>query len=397
MKPIRVTRNVQIPDPVRIDRYRRAPDLGPKILFFSGGTAWNPASRALKGYTHNSVHLVTPFDSGGSSAALRNAFAMPAIGDMRNRLMALVDESVTGNPAVSKLFFYRFPAAAAQRELVVDLERMLRGAHPMVAAVSEPLQELIRDQLACFRQRMPGDFDLRGASIGNLVLAGGYLKNHRHLDPIVFLFSKLAGVLGTVRTVVNDDLQLSAELDDGRRIVGQHRLTGKEVAPLDSPIRRLFLCRGPDCSQQITCAIGGKNRRLIAGADLICFPPGSFYTSLVANLLPAGVGRAVAQNPCPKLYIPNLGSDPEQLGMTLEQAVTHLLDRLRADVGGEVRDDRLLDFVLMDSRNGRYPSALSHGRMAELGLRIIDVPLVTEQSAPYYDPERLVAAILSLT
>ena len=31
-------------------------------------------SMALPNYTHNSIHLVTPFDSGGSSAKLRQAF-----------------------------------------------------------------------------------------------------------------------------------------------------------------------------------------------------------------------------------------------------------------------------------------------------------------------------------
>ena len=65
------------------------PPLGPRLVFFTGGTALRDLSRQLIHYTHNSVHLVTPFDSGGSSAALRRSFAMPAVGDIRNRLLAL--------------------------------------------------------------------------------------------------------------------------------------------------------------------------------------------------------------------------------------------------------------------------------------------------------------------
>jgi len=79
MSNVYVTRLARIPDPVRVDRYRRAPELGPRILFFSGGTAINTLSRVLKVHTYNSTHMVTPFDSGGSSAALRQAFHMPAI------------------------------------------------------------------------------------------------------------------------------------------------------------------------------------------------------------------------------------------------------------------------------------------------------------------------------
>ena len=92
MAKIRVARTVEIPDALRISRYRKIPDLGPRSLFFSGGSALNGLCKTLKGYTHNSIHLVTPFDSGCSSAEFRRAFDMPSIGDLRSRLMALADE-----------------------------------------------------------------------------------------------------------------------------------------------------------------------------------------------------------------------------------------------------------------------------------------------------------------
>ena len=60
-------RLVALPDPTRVERCARLPELGPKVLFFSGGTALRDVSRRLKRYTHNSIHLITPFDSGGSS------------------------------------------------------------------------------------------------------------------------------------------------------------------------------------------------------------------------------------------------------------------------------------------------------------------------------------------
>jgi hypothetical protein len=80
MNSIRVTRTARLPDPLRISRYRKAPEFGPEILFFSGGSALNDVSRVIKNHTYNSTHLITPFDSGGSSAKLRQAFDMPATG-----------------------------------------------------------------------------------------------------------------------------------------------------------------------------------------------------------------------------------------------------------------------------------------------------------------------------
>jgi len=396
-KPVRITRTVQLPDRVRLSRYRKAPELGPRIVFFSGGTAFTDTSRVLKEYTHNSLHLVTPFDSGGSSATLRQAFSMPSIGDLRSRLVALADENITGHPKVYRLFTYRFPKDQPASELLARLDLMIRGKEPLVAAIANPMRRLIRNQLGYFRKTMPDDFDLRGASTGNLILAGGYLNNHKHLDPIIFLFSKLVNVLGTVRAVVNDDLHLAADLENGSCVTGQQRLTGKEVAPLKSPVSRLFLSSHPDRPVPAKAEIRKKNRRLIQQAELICYPPGSFYSSLIANLLPTGVGSAIAGTDCPKIYIPNLGQDPEQIGMTLDSSVLTLLDYLRADSTDKCPNGKLLNFVLIDSKRGKYQSSLSAPLMQELGIQIVDSRLISKHSAPYYDAELLASALLSLT
>lgn len=397
MNSIRIARTARLPDPLRISRYRKAPELGPEILFFSGGSALNDVSRVLKNYTHNSTHLITPFDSGGSSAKLRQAFNMPAIGDLRSRMVALADESVTGHPEVYQLFTYRLASAESNSVLSKQLDQMIQGKYPMVAAISNPMRRLIRNQLGYFRDSMPDDFDLRGASIGNLILTGGYLNNHRHLDPIVFLFSKLVGVLGTVRPIVNDDFHLAADLQDGSRIIGQHRMTGKEMAPLQSPIKRLYLSERTDKLVPAKSELRKKTRKLISKAELICYPPGSYYSSLIANLLPAGVSAAIAGVDRPKVYVPNLGRDPEQLGMTLEQCIIKLLEYLRRGIAEDCRNEDLLNFILLDSNNGDYRSPFHLSKIEKLGITVIDTRLVTKRSAPHYDPELLVHALLSLT
>ncbi len=396
MASIRVTRSALIPDPFRLSRYQKAPDLGPGVLFFSGGSALNGVSHVLKNYTHNSTHMVTPFDSGGSSAKLRKAFCMPSIGDLRSRQVALANETVTGHPEVYKLFTHRFPIRENNDRLLRQLKSMHKGKHLLINAIPNPMRRLIRNQIGYFLDAKPDNFDLQGASIGNLILAGGYLNNHKHLDPIIFLFTKLLGVQGTVRAIINDDLHLGADLEDGRQIIGQHLLTGKEVAPLDSPIKRLFLSQDDKKFTPVAAQLRKKNRKLIERAELICFPPGSFYTSVIANLLPGGVGSAVAVNEGVKVYIPNLGHDPEQIGMTIDQAALKLIDHLRSDAGATCPTNKLINFILLDSKNGRYHSSLSRTLMNELGVEIIETKLVSKRSAPYYDAKLFVEALLSL-
>lgn len=397
MSKIRVSRSVSIPDDLRISRYQKIPELGPRMLFFSGGSALTEFSRVLKNFTHNSIHLVTPFDSGGSSAKLRDAFNMPAIGDLRSRLMALADETVLGHPEIYELFSYRLPFNQSQQALKARLNNIARGHDPLVDEIANPMRKLICNHLGYFLKSMPATFDLQGASIGNLIITGGYHNNHEELDPIIFLFSKLVNVLGTVRTITNDDYHLTAILDDKRTVKGQHLLTGKEVKPITSAITNLYLTKDLKEIQPVTAKLKKQNRKLIEQADLICYPPGSFYSSLIANLLPSGVGKAIESNDCPKIYIPNMGNDPEQLGMSLAQSITTLLTYLRQDLGEYTPANKLLNFILIDSRNINYPGGIPYDLLKSLEIEIIDIKLMDKHNLNYYDNKRMVNALLSLT
>ena len=391
---VRISRQIKIPDPVRIERYRRLPEFGPKILFFSGGSALKGVSRELMKYTHNSIHLISPFDSGGSSAILRKSLKMPAVGDIRNRLMALADRSVLGNPEIFNLFSYRFPHDALSGDLTDELDRMIKGKHRLVAAISDPMRKIIRNHLFQFREGVPEDFDLRKASIGNLILVGGYLGNHRHLDPVIYIFSRLVQVKGTVRPVISKDLHLAAELEDGSVIVGQHMLTGKETDPLDKRIVDLFLTENIRKPEPVYVKLRKKVTDLIGSAELICFPMGSFFTSIVANLLPGGVGSEIGNNNCPKIFIPNTGYDPELYGLDVADQVEILLRYLRKDCRQENINGDLLNFVVLDRKNGNYDEAELE-RIGRAGIEVIDCPLISGESAPYIDEKLLVPILLS--
>jgi CofD-related protein of GAK system len=393
---MKITREVEIPDPVKLLRYERNPDLGPRILFFSGGTSLRALSAKLINYTHNSVHIITPFDSGGSSRTIRKAFAMPAVGDIRNRLMALADHSIHGNPEIFELFAHRLPHDKGEDELHRELERMARARHPLLSGIPDPMRKIIRHHLYLFQKNMPSGFDLRGANIGNLVLAAGYLENRRHLDPVIFVFSKLVEVRGIVRPVLNRNLHLAATLQSGKRLFGQHNFTGKGKSKIQEKIAELHLVDAKDKPVSGKAAIRDKIKKLIKSADLICYPMGSFYSSLVANLLVPGVGAAISANPCPKVFVPSTGEDPEAFGMDVADQVSALLYYLNKNMEG-VNTEKLLDFVAMDLKNGKYPGGKSAKALKKTGAEIIDYHLVSDKSRPLIDENLLVPLLLSLT
>jgi len=253
-----VRRGVRLPDRLRIARCRKAPEFGPKILFFSGGTALNPLSRALVDYTHNSIHLTTPFDSGGSSGKLRSALNIPGIGDLRSRIMALADQSVRGNAEVCTLFALRLPKEESQDRLRRRVTTLAAGRDELMASIPSPMRQLIQRYLDIFVEAMPEQLDLRGASIGNLVMAGGYINNLENIDSVVFLFSQLVEARGHVTPTVNDNLHLAAELEDGTHVVGQHRLCGKEAPPITSPIARLRIVDSLTDDRTVTPALSQR-------------------------------------------------------------------------------------------------------------------------------------------
>lgn len=285
------------------------PAHGPRILFFTGGTALRTLSVRLRRWTHRSIHLVTTFDSGGSSAALRHALGMPAVGDLRNRILALADTDAAGTRAIHDLLAHRLPADGPPTALRAELDRLVRGAPPPVA---DPAR-------ACLDAVGP-DFDLRHASVGNLLLAGLYLAEGRSLLRAAEALSALVGARGRVYPVSEDDLHLAAELADGRRVVGQHRITGRGdsgASEADPPVSRIFLVRSLDDATPTPASAPPRVLELIAEADLICFPMGSFFTSVLAALLPDGIAAAVAAAPAPKVYVPNPAGDVEERGLTL--------------------------------------------------------------------------------
>ncbi|HEY2301335.1 MAG TPA: gluconeogenesis factor YvcK family protein [Acidimicrobiales bacterium] len=77
---------------------------GPRVVALGGGHGLAASLRAVRRYASNVTAIVSVADDGGSSGRLREAFGIPAPGDVRRCLVALGDpESLWG-----RAFEYRF-------------------------------------------------------------------------------------------------------------------------------------------------------------------------------------------------------------------------------------------------------------------------------------------------
>ncbi|MBQ7738355.1 MAG: GAK system CofD-like protein [Desulfovibrionaceae bacterium] len=371
----------------------------PKLLFFTGGTALRNLSICLAQNSVPSIHLVTMFDSGGSTAELRRSLAIPALGDIRNRMLALADTSIMPKGFLAALS-YRCPTDIDNLTLKSDIKTYATTNHPMWHGIDSDIANHLAFCLDFLLQRLPANFNFQGASLGNLILAGLYLHNNRDFGPTLDYLKRVLGVKGTVLPIVDECLNLGCELSDGSFVVGQHQFKN-----LLLPIRRIFLTvHEPRLATSITkddiChpKISKLASRWFELANLICYPMGSFYSSVVVNLLVRGVAKRIHTAKCPKVFIPNLGFDPELKDLSIDEQVETILNVLRCDdPQAQTRD--LLNYVLIDSCHGDYQGRLTKKtktNLEQMGLTVIDKKLSASPKSSRHDPQKTLEALVFL-
>lgn len=360
-----------------------------KIAFFSGGSALTTVARELAARCEPVSYLITTFDSGGSTQAIRKVFAIPAIGDLRNRLLAAADAKAARTVAFLKSRVGRGKSKTEARE---ELFAAINGADWSVI----PEAAKIRADLDAFLFAMPPEFDPANASLGNLALAGAWLRNGGDLEAALERYRRILHSVASILPITTENLHLGAVLDNGEVILGQHRFNNR----LTGYVARIFLTRQSPWRQgeivETRPEISAGAREALAKAEVVCFPTGSFYSSLLSNLLPGGVGRVIAKSRAPKVFIPNSGLDPEQRDLDIVGQAKKIIDALQADLP-EGEHGKFIDYVLGDSANGDYPGGFGPDvkkMLADLGVKALDAPIVAAPGK--HDPVVLINELESL-
>jgi uncharacterized cofD-like protein len=335
---------------------------GPRIVAVGGGTGLSQLLRGLKEYTSNLTAVVTVADDGGSSGVLREELGIPAVGDIRNCVVALADSE----PLMGRLLQYRFP-----------------GAGPATAAAADPEKPSAADAAA---RPVDGPFaaaevGLGGHAVGNLLLAALVQLEHGDFEQGVREMNRVLAVRGSVVPATGTVLTMHARLADGTEVDGQSRIaktrgvervwvTPADVRPTEDALRS------------------------IAEADVIVLGPGSLYTSLLPALLVPGIREAIEASGALVVFACNVAT---QDGETAGYDLADHLDALAAHGVAH-----LLDVVLA---NNRFDAAVPegwHGQSVRLrwppagqtSARLILDDLVDRTNAHRHDPASLAASIV---
>ena len=220
----------------------------PKIVCLGGGTGTYQVLLGLREYPVDLAAVVTMSDSGGSSGRLRRELGILPPGDARRALLALSGVHLK-KKTLDKLFDFRF-----------------------------------------------NNGELAGHSLGNLLLAA-LMQITGKTDIALSEAAKILEVSGQVLPVTTDETDLVARLEDGTIIRGETNIDVREIKP-EVPIKEVYL------SPQGRIFSGTK--KAILEADLLVFGPGDLYTSLIPNLLVAGINPAIKKSKADLVLIMNL-------------------------------------------------------------------------------------------
>jgi uncharacterized cofD-like protein len=285
------------------------------------------------------VAVVTTADDGGSSGRLRREFGIVPPGDIRNCLTALSDDQ----SLLAALFQFRFEA---------------------------------------------GD-GLRGHALGNLMLAA-LTDVTGDFAQAVDAAARLIGARGRVVPATSDALTLSAELFDGRTVVGETAIVAARCG-----IRRLSLLpAAPRCA--------GAALDAVRNADVVVIGPGSLYTSILPSLLLPELLQAIRLARATRVLVLNLMTEPgETDGFDGPRHCQELKRHL-----GELPFDRVIfntapvpaHLVSSYATRGARPlrvAAADLDAFKDFGLVCLGAPLACEgpSGRVRHHPDRLAAAI----
>ena len=192
-----------------------------KVVVLGGGTGLSTLLRGLKQFPVDITAIVAVSDDGRSTGKLRQEFNVPAVGDIRQVIIALSETE----PLFKKLLNYRFKTNS----------------------------------------------DLNGHALGNLLLTG-LINVSGNLSTSIESLGKILNLKGKVLPLTEDNVILMSKMEDDSIIEGEHNITES-----NKNIKEIFYKEKPKVLDEVIYEI--------EHADLIILSMGSLYTSLLPNLI----------------------------------------------------------------------------------------------------------------
>lgn len=222
-----------------------------KIVAIGGGHGLSTILRGIKDIEDAEVSaIVTVADDGGSTGRLRKRYTIPAMGDIRNVMLALSDS----NPLLHELMNYRFEGE--------------------------------------------DNMDIAGHSMGNLLLTA-FTNMTGSFDEAIKEVSRMLNVEGKIIPSSLESVYLFARMDDDTIVKGEANIPTET-----NKIKKVLYDHDVKANPEAIKAI--------EDADLIIYGIGSLYTSILPNTIIPEIKDALSIAKAKKVYFANAMTQPNE-------------------------------------------------------------------------------------
>lgn len=307
---------------------------GPHVVALGGGSGLSNLLRGLREHTSNLTAVVAVSDDGGSSGRLRQAFDMPAPGDLTDCLAALSDHESQLTP----LLQYRFE----------------RGG------------------------------ELTGHTFGNLLITTLTEVEGDFADALRLL-NRLLNLSGAVYPATHQPVTLEVTKVTGEVVRGESRM--REVG---GAVRSASITpAAPEGLPEVEHAL--------MMADLVVLGPGSLFSSTLPPLLVPSVAAALRASSATLVYVANIMTEAgETNGFDAFDHVRALVDHgcrwpdvvvLNATPVDEARREKYRE-------EGADVADPAVARFQEAGVTVTALPLLSDGAYAQHDSQRLADALV---
>lgn len=379
-----------------------------RLALFCGGRGSSAILRALLERPDVDITLlVNAYDDGRSTGMLRMLLGdLPGPADFRKNLAVLLEER---EPALSRLLEARLEQDAGRREVSAQIAKSSRGD--------------VGDALQLYAEALFDELDNRGKSldaddcaIGNILLAGAFLRNGRDFNRAL---GEVASLLEVPARIVNVDDGASRHLvalkGDGEILCDEASIV---AAQSPAPIADLYLLERPlakgDARALEPESLSSKRATLssmhvgaqaseaaisaLESADVIVYGPGTQFSSLLPSYLVRGIAEAIDRSAAEvRAQLINVRYDHDIRGRHALEIVELALRFL----GDETNARRRITHALVDGR-GREPNGSDRVRLEEnaemrardLGIELVVGDFESPTSPSKHEGRRVVHAIM---
>ncbi len=265
-----------------------------RVVVLGGGKGQSALLRGLK--TIHGIHLsaiVTVADDGGSTGRLRQEYNIPAMGDIRNVMLALAESE----SMLSEIMNYRF--SSEKRSSV------------------------------------------SGHNLGNLILTALTDINGNFMDAIKSV-SKVLNVMGDIIPASSDLITLCAKMSDGTIVRGE-----SNIPMYRNHIQEVFY--------DVDVKANPEAVKAIEEADIILFGVGSVYTSILPNIIIPEIRETIKKSNAKKIYYCNVMSQAgETEGYSAEDHVDALISHANIDLDMVVGSSDVIPEEILELYNEEH-------------------------------------------